>query len=147
MKREVFKVRESLKKFFDDDKVLSSDAVASMVVGLVVGAYKALKEGKEEAAVTKELFEKLSDVLGTYEAGERKVYWQEFKRLYDAGVIKQAAFIDYLMKEHGRTQEDAVKYIATIFGMKGSTQAVYLSEEFKLRQKEKERRGARPNDT
>ena len=44
------------------------------------------------------------------------------------------------MKAQGYTPETAVKYVAETFGMNESTQAVYLSDEFRLRQEEKARR-------
>lgn len=100
-------------------------------------AFASIKAGEKEVDVIDKTIKKLSHLLGVYVAGEKKILWQEIKRLFDAGVIKKAALIDYVMEAQGYTHQEAVKYVAETFGMKDSTQSVYLSDELKLRQKEK----------
>jgi hypothetical protein len=143
MKRKGFEVRKELKEFYADNKVLSTAGFGRLGMAILVSAFAALKAGKKEDDVVEETMDKFLLLLGTYAAGERKVYWQEMKHLFDEGVIKKQPFIEYVMRVQGYTHEEAVKYVAETFGMKESTQAVYLSEEFRLRREEKAKVKAR----
>ena len=91
----------------------------------------------------------LSKVLSEY--GSHVIYEQavrhqiEIMEMVKAGVIKMASFIPFFKnkypgtKKHPRTMADAVKNVAYIYGMNPQTQSVYLSDEFKLRQREKKK--------
>jgi hypothetical protein len=134
-----FEVRTNLSEFFQDDHFLSPEEFGALARDILEATFKRLRAGATEEDITNQTLEEFSRLLQAFAASERKRYWQEFKRLYDAGVIKQASFIDYVMTTQGYTHQQAVQYVAETFGMKISTQSVYLSDEFNLRKKEKER--------
>jgi hypothetical protein len=137
MSRKGFQVREELKKIWEDDKVLLPEDFGILAKKFLLEAFVSIKAGGKEEEVIERTLEKFSELIGVYAFGNKKLFWQEFKHLYDAGVMKKQGFIDYLIKEHGQTQEEAVEYVAKTFGMKGTTQSAYLSDEFKMRQEEK----------
>jgi hypothetical protein len=139
VKRKAFEVRPELKDFFDSEKTLSREAFGRLARKIIEEIFQSLRNGQSEESVRSKTLEEFSQLLSVYAFSEGRIFWQEFKRLYDAGVIKQAPLVQYLMDTRGITQQEAVKYIAETFGMKESTQAVYLSDEHGLRQKEKER--------
>jgi hypothetical protein len=138
VRRSAHHIREGLEEFWKDDKVLPAAEVGRLARMNLEVAFSMIINGKEPAEVLDKTVERFSVLLGTYVAGEKKVFWQEFKRLFDAGVIKKAAFIDYLIKDRGFDRLAAVEYVAKTFGMNESTQSVYSSDEYLIRQKEKE---------
>lgn len=139
MSRKSFVVRAELKEFMEDDKALSPEGFGATARVILEKAFKAVEAGENADEVLNHTIGEFGTLLGMFAYGEKKVYWREFKALYDAGVIKMQSFIEFVMKREGYTHEEAVKYVAKTFGMKESTQSVYLSGEFNLRQKEKEK--------
>ena len=137
MKRKHHVVPEDIKALFDDESFLSELDCGRMAKAILVHAFTVIEAKKNKDEVLKQTLEDFSKLLGEYAAGQRRMYWREFKLLYDSGVIKIAPLISYVQKSQGYTQAGAVKYIAETFGMNPSTQSVYLAEELELREGEK----------
>ena len=97
MKRKSFQVRDELRSFFENDKILTEEMFGQLARRFLNDAFDSLKAGDKDEEVLAQTIDKFSKLLDVYVFGKRKMFWQEFKRLYDAGVIKQAAFIDYLI--------------------------------------------------
>lgn len=66
-------------------------------------------------------------------------YERRFARLWKQGVIRIDSYIRFLMKERDWTKRETISTLAETYGMKEQTQSVYLSDEFELRAKERER--------
>jgi len=137
--RKSYQLRKPMESFWENSEILTAESAGELTSKILSNFIDSIKKGQNENEVECEAINAYKRILNLFVEGQSKRFWFEVKNLYDAGVIKKAAFIQYLMEEWDISQEEAVKYLAENFGMKASTQSVYMSDELILRQKEKNR--------
>jgi hypothetical protein len=113
-----------------------------LIQGYKAGEYNIFAENEWKTVTEEEFHESCIEQLffqwSSAVVDQRAELWAELKSLFDAGVIKKQAFVEYLVKRDGKSVEEAVTYIAATFGMDEKTQKTYLSD-MKRRLAEKQR--------
>jgi len=99
------------------------------------------KDGAQWIAFPLEQFEAFTEerlrwFRGRIEKEQRRRVHVFLNQMIKQGVIKLRSLISFLMVHKRMTKKGAIKFVASVFGISESTQSVYLSYEFEMRQEE-----------